>query len=44
MEFYPEDGEHQDMIIDCEVCCQPIRYQVHFDESGQAQVQADRDH
>ena len=30
MEFYPEDGTQQEMIIDCEVCCHPILYRVTF--------------
>lgn len=30
MEFYPEDGNKQEMIIDCEVCCNPILYKVKF--------------
>lgn len=30
MEFYPEDGDHQNMVIDCEVCCNPILYDVIF--------------
>ncbi len=30
MEFYPEDGEEQEMIIDCEVCCNPISYEISF--------------
>ena len=30
MEFYPEDGDHQETITDCEVCCNPILYIVTF--------------
>lgn len=30
MEFYPEDGINQEMVIDCEVCCNPILYAVTF--------------
>jgi hypothetical protein len=30
MEFYPEDGTEQEMIVDCEVCCNPILYAVTF--------------
>lgn len=30
MEFYPEDGEEQEMVVDCEVCCNPILYSVTF--------------
>ncbi len=29
-EFYPEDGLHQDTILDCEVCCRPIELKVDF--------------
>ncbi len=34
MEFYSEEGHHQEMVIDCEVCCQPILYRVRFGEGG----------
>jgi hypothetical protein len=30
MEFYPEDGEDQEMVVDCEVCCNPILYRISF--------------
>jgi hypothetical protein len=30
MEFYPEEGNQQEMVVDCEVCCNPILYIVHF--------------
>ncbi len=30
MEFYPQDGNKQEMVIDCEVCCNPILYVVNF--------------
>ncbi len=30
MEFYPQDGEQQEMVVDCEVCCNPILYIVTF--------------
>ncbi len=30
VEFYPEDGEQQETIIDCEVCCHPILYRIDF--------------
>lgn len=30
MIFYPEEGSHQEMIVDCEVCCNPILYEVTF--------------
>jgi len=41
MEFYPEDGLSQQTVIDCEVCCNPILYQVDFtlDEDGEYQTQ-----
>lgn len=41
MEFYPEDGEHQESVIDCEVCCNPILYVVSF-AGGRAQVSVQR--
>jgi len=30
IEFYPEDGNKQEMVVDCEVCCNPILYVVNF--------------
>lgn len=30
MEFYPEDGDQQETVVDCEVCCNPILYRVEF--------------
>jgi sarcosine oxidase delta subunit len=40
MEFYPEDGVEQEMITDCEVCCNPILYQVVFrGESARVKVE-----
>jgi hypothetical protein len=41
-EFYPDDGRRQETVIDCEVCCNPILYRVHFDTDGEASVSADR--
>jgi hypothetical protein len=41
MEFYPEDGSEQETITDCEVCCNPIRYQVSFG-SKKARVRAEK--
>lgn len=40
MEFYPEDGEQQETVVDCEVCCNPILYRVSFrGESPQLRVE-----
>jgi hypothetical protein len=30
MEFYPEEGDDQEMVVDCEVCCNPILYRISF--------------
>jgi hypothetical protein len=30
--IYPEDGEHQDLIQDCEICCHPIDIKVFVDQ------------
>lgn len=38
LEFYPEDGEDQEMIIDCEVCCHPIQYHVVFNRDGSSRL------
>ena len=43
MEFYPEEGEAQEMIIDCEVCCNPIHYSVTFSEREGTQVSVERE-
>lgn len=42
MEFYPEDGKDQETVIDCEVCCNPIQYSVHFTSSGEVTVRSER--
>ncbi|MFZ4713218.1 MAG: CPXCG motif-containing cysteine-rich protein [Bacteriovoracaceae bacterium] len=42
MEFYPEEGEVQEMIIDCEVCCQPILYRVEFSAHNKPRLTVDR--
>jgi DNA-directed RNA polymerase subunit RPC12/RpoP len=34
MEFYEEEGEQQEMIVDCEVCCSPILYRVSFNQGS----------
>jgi Cysteine-rich CPXCG len=31
VEFYPEDGESQDVVYDCEVCCHPIDLKLNWD-------------
>ncbi len=41
MEFYPEEGSSQEMIIDCEVCCNPILYSVTF-RGDEARVRVER--
>ncbi len=30
MEFFPEEGAQQEIVVDCEVCCNPILYRVSF--------------
>lgn len=42
MEFYPEDGETQEMVVDCEVCCNPILYRVRYRSSGETELQVER--
>lgn len=42
VEFYPEEGTKQSMIIDCEVCCNPIQYYVVFDSEGSCSVDLQR--
>ena len=32
LEIFPEDGESQDIIYDCEVCCHPIEIKATWDE------------
>jgi hypothetical protein len=41
MEFYPEDGNQQEMVTDCEVCCNPILYFVTF-KGDEARVRVER--
>ena len=38
IEVFPEDGENQEMILDCEICCHPIELQIHFDNSSEKVV------
>jgi len=42
MEFYPEDGDDQQMIIDCEVCCNPIEYKIKYSRNGEVRLVVDR--
>jgi hypothetical protein len=42
MEFYPEEGERQEMVIDCEVCCNPILYSVRFSSRGEPDLIVER--
>ena len=42
MEFYPEEGEFQETVVDCEVCCNPILYSVSFSNGRKARVTAQR--
>ncbi len=32
IEVYKEDGENQDFVWDCEVCCHPIDISAHWDQ------------
>jgi hypothetical protein len=34
----PGSGSEQEYVEDCEVCCQPWRVMVHYDEDGHAEV------
>ena len=38
MEFFVEDGAHQQTVVDCEVCCNPVLYFVTFEGSGQGEA------
>ncbi len=42
MEFYPEEGNDQEMVVDCEVCCNPILYSIRFNSHGEAHLRVDR--
>ena len=42
VEFYPEEGEQQEMVIDCEVCCQPVLYRVSFAGGNRPQITVER--
>ncbi len=40
MEFYPEDGMEQEVVVDCEVCCNPTLYFMSFKgENGRLRVE-----
>jgi cysteine-rich CPXCG protein len=34
----PGSGTDQDYVEDCQVCCQPWRVTVHYDETGAASI------
>jgi hypothetical protein len=34
----PGGGPDQEYVEDCQVCCQPWRVRVHYDQGGRAQV------
>lgn len=34
----PGSGSHQEYVEDCQVCCQPWRVSVYYDQEGHAQV------
>jgi Cysteine-rich CPXCG len=36
----PGGGMSQEYIEDCEVCCRPLSIHVHYDEDGNARVDA----
>lgn len=42
MEFFPEDGRKQELVVDCEVCCNPIQYNVQFKNTGETNLQVER--
>jgi hypothetical protein len=42
MEFHEEEGASQEMVVDCEVCCNPILYRVHFQGGGKPAISAER--
>jgi hypothetical protein len=31
IEVFPQDGEHQELIYDCEICCHPLEVKIHID-------------
>jgi hypothetical protein len=42
VEFYPEEGDFQEMVIDCEVCCNPILYSIRYRSSGEVNLRVER--
>lgn len=42
MEAEAADGAVQEFVVDCEVCCRPIRYRCRFDEEGNLSIDARR--
>ncbi|MBC7537727.1 MAG: CPXCG motif-containing cysteine-rich protein [Bacteriovorax sp.] len=42
IEIYLEEGEEQDFIIDCEVCCHPLHIIAKWnDDEGQFNIDVD---
>lgn len=39
----PSQGESQNFIEDCAVCCRPIQIRIQLDAEGNPQVFADRE-
>jgi hypothetical protein len=42
MKFYPEEGSDQEMVADCEVCCNPILYTIKFCSFGETSLRVER--
>ena len=42
LDFYEEEGRHQELVVDCEVCCNPIQYDVRFGNEGEINISAQR--
>ena len=42
LEIFVEEGEKQDFIVDCEVCCHPLHIIAEWnDEDGEFEVEVD---
>lgn len=38
IDFYPEEGQSQELIYDCEICCHPIEIKAYWDAENEKMV------
>jgi len=37
----PTEGDNQEFIVDCEVCCSPVKVRITLGQEGISQIEAD---